>query len=318
MSLLIPNSNDYHDAHGDLDQDELYRQNIRSNYLFQPVSGLFKQTDLETDDMSFRYTDDNFGIKISYKDIIKNLKELNDNAPENVQYKLLFLARHGQSFANVVARKYTKEEWFAKWRYIGFDGEFTYGPDADLTDLGIRQALENNRAWKRQLELGCPFPKSFYLSPLQRSIKTFNITWGEDSLKRIENKEDTINISPNLNPQVIEPLRETIGIHLCHKRSKKSELCSKFPYLQFSEEFPEEDLLFEEYNDVREKLYQQFMRIHTVLENIFENDKNDVISITSHAGTIRAFLTVINHRKFTIPTGGMIPVIVRAEKVDKS
>ncbi|KAI5950874.1 PMU2 [Candida jiufengensis] len=316
MSLLIPNSNDKHDAHGDLDQDELYSKSVKSNYCFQPVHGFFKQTDLETDDMKFRYTEDNFGIKKSYKEIKEQLKLLNQNSSDNVHYKLLFLARHGQSYANIVARKYTKEEWFAKWRFIGYDGEYTYGPDADLTEIGMEQAKENNIAWKKQLELGCPYPDSFYVSPLQRSIKTFNITWSEDPTKVIENKGETFKIKYDLNPLVIENLRETNGLHLCHKRSKKSELISKFPHLKFSGDFSEEDLSFEAYIGEREKLYQQFIRIHKVLENIFDNDPNDVISITSHAGTIRAFLTVINHRKFTIPTGGMIPVMVKAEKIN--
>lgn len=114
---------------------------------------------------------------------------------------------------------------------------------------------------------------------------------------------------------MVENLRETIGLHLCHKRSTKSQLQSKFPNLVFPEDFEEEDELFEAYvNPRREQLYEQFARIHSVLQNIFDNDSNDILSITSHAGTIRAFITVIGHRKFTIPTGGMIPIVVKGVK----
>lgn len=35
-----------------------------------------------------------------------------------------------------------------KWRFLGTDGELTWGPDAGLTELGIRQAKENNMVWK--------------------------------------------------------------------------------------------------------------------------------------------------------------------------
>lgn len=96
---------------------------------------------------------------------------------------------------------------------LGTDGELTWGPDADLTELGLKQAAENHQCWKQQLLEGAPYPKRFYVSPLQRLIKTHNITW------------------PNTKPIVLENLRETIGLHLCHKRSNKSSLKEKFPTL---------------------------------------------------------------------------------------
>ena len=306
MSLLIPNTNDYHDAHGDLDQDVLYHKLINERnssrpdqhvWKFSPEQGFFKQCHPDTDDMEFRYTEQDFGIEKPWELIIKELEALNASSPNNVQYKLIFFARHGQGWANVAGRKYSKEEWYNKWRFLGTDGEITWGPDADLTELGVKQAWENHNVWKTQLEKGAPYPKSFYVSPLQSSIKTHNITW------------------PDTNPLVVENLRETIGLHLCHKRSTKSQLQFKFPNLVFPDNFEEEDELFKLYvNPRREELHEQFARVHDVLQDIFDNDSNDIISITSHAGTIRAFITVIGHRKFTIPTGGMIPIVVRGVK----
>ncbi|KAI5954853.1 PMU2 [Candida theae] len=306
MSLLIPNSNDYHDAHGDLDQDRLYHSVIAERYSSNPdqrywrfsaQQSFFKQSNPDTNDLEFRYTEQDFGIEKPWGSIVDALNELNASAPSNVQYKLIFFARHGQGWANVAGRKYSKEEWYSKWRFLGTDGEITWGPDADLTELGVKQAHENHNAWASQLQKGAPYPKSFYVSPLQRSIKTHNITW------------------PNTKPLVVEHLRETVGLHLCHKRSPRSQLQSKFPNLVFSEDFEEEDKLFESYvNPRREQLHEQFARIHDVLQDIFDNDDNDIISITSHAGTIRAFITVIGHRKFTIPTGGMIPIVIKGVK----
>ncbi|KAL6454683.1 hypothetical protein SBY92_004150 [Candida maltosa Xu316] len=247
--------------------------------------------------MDFRYTEDDFGILDTWSNLIVKLNKLNDNCPENVCYKLVFFARHGQAQSNVASQKYSKEEWMSKWRFLGTDGELVWGPDADLTELGLNQAKENHQAWKLQLAKGAPYPEKFYVSPLKRSIKTHFITW------------------PESKPLVVENLRETIGLHLCHKRSTKSSLQQRFPELVFDDSFTENDILFDKYLPRREHLHEQFLRINGVLQDIFNTDADkQVICITSHAGTIRSFITVLGHRKFTIPTGGMIPIVIKGTK----
>lgn len=75
-----------------------------------------------------------------------DLQQLNRDSPDNEIYKLIFLARHGQAKSNVASQKYSKEEWMRKWRFLGTDGELTWGPDADLTELGLKQAAETINA----------------------------------------------------------------------------------------------------------------------------------------------------------------------------
>ncbi|RLV91888.1 putative phosphoglycerate mutase [Spathaspora sp. JA1] len=296
MSLLVPDKRDHQDAHGDLDQDEKYHFHLAQTspkWTFEPVDGFFLQSDTETNDMEFRYTLQDFGICKPWTELVTHLDKLNSEAETGVKYRLLFLARHGQGWHNVVTKKYSKSEWFSKWRYIGTDGDLVWGTDAKLTQLGIDQAVENHQAWKLQLAKGCPIPQRFYVSPLSRSINTHNITW------------------PNTTPIVVDNLRETIGVHLCHKRNTRTGILESFPNVEFEPGFSEDDELFDKvYSDTREELHQQFLRIHGVLSDLFDRDES-VVSITSHAGTIRSFITVIGHRKFTIPTGGMIPIVVK-------
>ncbi|KAK6456858.1 phosphomutase [Scheffersomyces xylosifermentans] len=314
MSLLVPNVRDHADAHEDLDQDELYyesRDKLKNSstskanfpsplpWDFEPVRGFFRQTSEETNDMAFNYASEDFGILKPWDQIIDELASLNSTAPENVQYKLLFLARHGQGWHNIASQRYPKEEWFSKWRYLGTDGEVTWGPDAKLTDLGKAQAKENCQVWSSQLSKGAPLPSKFYVSPLSRSIDTLQLTWEGKPIPR---------------PLVIEDLRETIGIHLCHQRLSKSQLEKNYPQLDFDSDFPGTDELAEKYSKTREALHEQFLRVDGVLQRLFDQDDGSVISITSHAGTIRSFITVIGHRKFTIPTGGMIPIVVKGTR----
>lgn len=54
-------------------------------------------------------------------------------------------------------------------------------------------------------------------------------------------------------------------------------------------------------------------RTKTLLEDIFRNDSNTFISLTSHSGAISSILRVIGHRRFPLATGSVIPVLVRAD-----
>ena len=54
-------------------------------------------------------------------------------------------------------------------------------------------------------------------------------------------------------------------------------------------------------------------RTKKLLEDIFSNDSNTFISLTSHSGAISSILRVIGHQKFQLATGSVIPVLVRAD-----
>ena len=328
MSLLMPTINDYKDAHGHESEELVYQEkltqlsdkkdsngNLVYPWTFETINGFFKQSDPSTDDFKFNYVTEDFGRIKSWPEIIEELERLNKEAGENECFKLLFLARHGQGFHNVCVNKYGIDEWRRKWHSMATDGEIVWAPDPMLTDLGVNQAKENNQAWKAQIAQGAPIPAKFYVSPLQRSCYTLVHTW--DDIKPKENR-----------PLVTESIRETIGIHLSDKRSSKSVIRERFDKYGFiiDDLFTEEDELYE--HDTREKLHEQAVRVNGFLQSLFNEDcdlktsaldekkklQNSVISTTSHTGTIKSFTMVLGHRHFTIPTGGMIPILVKGTR----
>lgn len=327
MSLLIPTTNDYDDAHGQESEEVVYQEKLsqlsdsmNSNgnlvypWAFETVNGFFKQSDPTTDDLEFNYATEDFGKTKSWPQMMEEIEKLNKEAGENECYKLLFLARHGQGFHNVCVNKYGAEEWYRKWHSMRTDGEMVWAPDPMLTELGINQAKENNQAWKAQIAKGAPIPSKFFVSPLQRSSHTLVYTWND--IKPEEKR-----------PLVTESIRETMGLNLCDKRSSASVIRERFGKYGFIlDELTEED---ESYlPDTREKLHEQAIRVNGFLQNLFNEDWNDatsatdplkklqnsVISTTSHAGTIRCFIMVLGHRHFTISTGGMIPIVVKGTR----
>lgn len=56
------------------------------------------------------------------------------------------------------------------------------------------------------------------------------------------------------------------------------------------------------------------IRLRRLLDDIFTHDKSTSISLTAHGGAIESILENVRHLPFKPPTGGVIPVLVRAEK----
>lgn len=108
-------------------------------------------------------------------------------------------------------------------------------------------------------------------------------------------------------------MREALGIHTCDRRSPKSAISSRWPHFKFEDGFAEEDPLW--VSDVRESNSHLDARVKTLLDDIFTNDDHTFISFTSHSGAIGGLLRVLGHIAFSLQTGGVIPVLVKAETV---
>lgn len=275
-------------------------------------NGFFAQDDPKTDDQTYDEKETSFGlVQNSWKELIEGFERMRDQADENTRYKLLFLGRHGQGYHNLAIIKYGEKLWDEKLSKEYGNDEMTWGPDPDLTELGIEQAKDNNKVWKDELPRGIPQPQAYYVSPFTRAIDTMQITF-DDILLNVGN--------PDLQPAlVVEDLREDNGEHTCDSRGTKSKLSSRFPHVTFETGFTEDDASWTP--DHRETLEEHKARTFRFLNKLFDADWDEplgeqarYISITSHSGTIGTFLNCINHRKFDLGTGGMIPVIVKATR----
>ncbi|CAK9436151.1 uncharacterized protein LODBEIA_P07090 [Lodderomyces beijingensis] len=328
MSLLIPTQDDYDDAHANQDQQEIWVKKwqelrrekdpvsgkLKYPWDFEVVPGFFKQSDPATDDLNFNYATDHMGRLKSWREIITELKQLNAGAGDNVEYKLLFLARHGNGYHNQVVTRYGIDAWEKELHALGDVDGIHYGPDPELTELGIAQAKENHDLWADELKQGAPIPAKFFVSPLQRSCNTLKITWQD--------------LKPDdKHPVVVEKIRETIGKNLCDKRSPKSTIDARFGPAGFNTDdiLEEDDVYF--LHDKRETMAEQTTRIMQFVQELFESDcdecgrvdklkaeENIFISTHSHAGTIRCFILAVKHRNYTISTGGMLPVVVKGTR----
>lgn len=252
----------------------------------------------------------NFGLlnQYSWNSLILKLNSLN-NQSDFSKYKLFFIARHGESWHNVLN---TLPNWYEISKNDTFENYTLF--DDDLTPNGLKQIEKVNQYWLKNLKHGIddhdhvPWPDTFFVSPLRRTLHTFNITWS--------NLSQYNDINQSINPIVVESLRERYGISKPERRHMKKWIKSYCLNCKFFEPFTENDELWE-FNSFEKNKHVE-KRIKNWINDIFANEYNDfgnVISITSHSNTIKQFLKIVKHPKYKLDTGGIIPVVVRQDKI---
>lgn len=310
----IPDGIDVYNSHIKEEDRNSYKNALAeqgdwNHWKFEVVDGYFKQLLPETDETTFDYFKENFGKMKPWEEIFQELDELNEKADDSTVYKLFFLGRHGQGFHNLANLKYGEKEWNRHWLRVCGDDEMTWAPDPELTELGLSQAKDNHHQVGIELKDSMKLPTKWYSSPFRRSIDTLIGTWqGHVEIKQV-------------SPLIKEDFRETIGIHICDKRSPRSVIEEKYAKQGFRIEdgFVEEDIYFKD--NYREKVWEQALRMNRLFNYIFDTTdkkKDQFVSITSHSGSIRTQLMVLGHRAFAIGTGGMIPVLVKASRLDSN
>ncbi|KAI1100917.1 phosphoglycerate mutase-like protein [Jackrogersella minutella] len=283
---------------------------------YTTISGFFQQDDSATDPKTFDYTTANFGLidrtystdgefdpvgkKTQWERFAYYVNTLNRDSDRNTQYKVLFMARHGEGYHNAAESYYGTPAWNCYWGPLEGNGT-TVWRDAKLTQAGIAQCTKANNFWKYALAVEkIPAPQSYYSSPLIRSATTANLTFNGLDLPA----------GRPFAPTIKEYFREGISMRTCDERSNRTYIHSLLPAFKFEEGFTENDELWKGYEG--ETSDAQLKRTKIVLDEIFSNDDSTWISTTSHSGQISTNLKVLNHIKFSLSTGQAIPALIKA------
>ncbi|CCE82817.1 Piso0_002567 [Millerozyma farinosa CBS 7064] len=278
-----------------------YQRRCGTYWDFEVVDGFFVQSDPRTDDQKFNYLEEHLGRARSWQEIFAALKQLNAAAKSDERYKVLILARHGEGFHNVAHEKYGDASWNEHWSKLTGDGDLVWGPDPLLTGTGEAQARANQAALRAEIAEGLALPTKWLVSPFSRAIDTCILSWS--GIVRLA----------SVSPEIKEKVRETMGVHTCDKRSSRRTLASKYCDAGFVFEpgFAEEDIYYKD--DRREKVDEHAARMYEFYQDVFSCDDH-LVSVTSHSESIRASLLAFGHRPFAVPTGGILPVFVKASR----
>ncbi|KAB8210515.1 histidine phosphatase superfamily [Aspergillus parasiticus] len=292
---------------------------------YTTVTGYFLQDEATTDPSTFDFTTTNFGLinrtyptdrehgnknshRTQWERFYHQVVELNRKSAPNVDYKVLFLGRHGEGWHNAAEDYYGTPAWNCYWSLLDGNGTATWR-DAELTDAGVKQAQVAHDFWQKELDTQHIHPPdSYFVSPLTRTLRTANITFSGLSLP---------HGSTPFRPLIKEYLREGISIHTCDQRRNCTYIHDLFPTWPIERGFTEIDELW---NGVTaETNAAQDLRSKSALDSIFQaNNSGLFVSVTSHSGEISSILRVVKHRTFKLNTGAVIPVLVRAETVPET
>lgn len=242
------------------------------------------------------YFEEGFHTELSWDNVTRDLEELN-TSPES-EYKLLFLARHGEGWHNVAPYNYLRSDWVCHWQLENGDGPIEWY-DAELTPTGHKQTAALARWWADQVRLGAPLPQKYYVLPMRRTLETFYRTWSP-----------VIDLRKH-HPVVKELARETYGIGTSSKRHNASYILDKYPFVELEVGFSEDDELW--IPDKHESYEHRDHRAWLLLNDIFEQP-GAVVSVTSHLGLLSSLLKVVGNKRRGLHTGELLPVIVEAKR----
>ncbi|KUJ06823.1 phosphoglycerate mutase-like protein [Mollisia scopiformis] len=286
---------------------------------YTTLTGFFAQDDPATNPSTFDYTTTNFGLlNITYptddevdptwtqwQKFEHHVWRLNRGSGRFVQYKVLYMGRHGEGYHNVAESYYGTPAWNCYWSEKDGNGTITWA-DAKITPNGVAQAQKANAFWASRIALQkIPVPETYYTSPLTRCLQTSNITfYGLDLPSR----------QPFI-PTVKELFREGISGHTCDRRGTRTYIQDAYPGYKIEAGFSEDDLLWKPL--MGEVPTDEDVRSKRVLDDVFAGDDSTYISITSHSGEIASILRVLGHQPFSLSTGAVIPVLVKAEIIQR-
>jgi hypothetical protein len=211
--------------------------------------------------------------------------------------------------------------------------------DPDLTDLGKLQAVEINQLWKTEIAAHIPLPQKVYSSPLTRALRTNVITFEgiplSDNAITIIAEVRLLSFSLMSTQHIIIILdfavrriagkisgytRATNGG--ARRTSKPSSLDSEL------KKGSRNQMNYGRLENMRHWLTSPVGQsrcwtifLTTILKHVsrpFDLDELALsvslldIYITAHMGIIRTFLSVLNRAPYALPTGGVLPIVVKS------
>ncbi|KAG6813050.1 hypothetical protein H0H92_014322 [Tricholoma furcatifolium] len=308
---------------------------IKASYInYTTVTGYFLQDEPSTDPSTFVYYEENFGLinrtyaadsynkdAAQYKDLkymtqwqrfYQEVIRLNLESPKNVEYKVFFFGRHGDGYHNDAEAYYGTPAWNCYWAELDGNSTMTWH-DAALSATGVAQAQTAHDFWQQLInEQRIHTPDAYYVSPLTRCLQTANVTFSDLALPR--------GSSP-FKPTIKELFREGISIHTCDNRQSKSYIHNLFPSWTIEQGFTENDELW---NGVTSETDDaEAVRSKKVMDEVFQelsarDGQNLFVSVTSHSGQIASILSVLGHQPFSLNTGAVIPVLIKAETLEET
>lgn len=254
-----------------------------SSFTLRYVPGFFKQGTPSVDRPASN--PERFGLldNVSWSDVDAYIDR---QASRGVRAKLLLFLRHGQGIHNVAEAKYGTEAWERYYRKLA---AYT---DAELTDLGVLQAVNASKRIDAELKQGLRLGRVL-VSPLERALHTSMVAYQNHG---------------EIPKQSMEWPRETIGICTCDLRGTISSKAAMYPTIDFDDFWSDADPWWTPTERESEQHIDGRARIF--LNRVFYEGQTTYVGVVTHGGLTNAVMRVIGHRSYSLATAEVIPFLV--------
>jgi broad specificity phosphatase PhoE len=189
------------------------------------------------------------------------------------------------------------------WAHLDGDGQMTWA-DSHHNDKGIEKVKSLGRFWSDAAENDMiPLPGTIYTSPLARTLETTRLVFANV----IENH------GAHFQSIVKELLRERLTDHTCDRRSTLSWIKEHYPDYIIGRGLSEDDVLWS--SSCEETAEEHVTRKQRLLEDMFENDRNAFVELTTHSYAISAILEAVSMAGFRDSEGSSVAMLVKAERI---
>jgi broad specificity phosphatase PhoE len=181
--------------------------------------------------------------------------------------------------------------------------------DSFLAEEGIQQAHQLSALWSDLVDThNAPLPQSHYVSPLARCLQTSSFVF-----KPLMASHDA-----EFSPLVKENLRERWTMHTCDKRRPRSWIEENWADKGYRIEdgFQEDDQLGR--SERAETNAEHMQRKQKALEDIFDTDQGQFLSLTIHSIAIRTIFTLCGAPPYRVREGSSVGLLVKGERLRAS
>jgi broad specificity phosphatase PhoE len=176
-----------------------------------------------------------------------------------------------------------------------------------LNEEGRKQVKELGEFWSKLVaDQRVPLPGAIYTSPLTRCLETTKFVF-QDVFEQNE---------ADFQPIIKERLRERLTDHTCDRRSSRLWIAKNFPDYIIELGFSEENRLWT--GGEWETAEEHAARKQQALEDIFSNDSNHFVALTTHSYAISAILTVLGMEGFRMREGSSFAILVKVERIENN
>lgn len=116
---------------------------------------------------------------------------------------------------------------FSYWSKLNGDEDITWGPDPELTAVGVAQAAAARQLWEAELKYGLPLPTKHYASPMRRALQTWREIFVNSGVLR-DNVDRVIMIEVPSCAKYVNACSSTVRFRICARNTGYIRATSAF------------------------------------------------------------------------------------------